>query len=67
MHLIPLPAPLTEPAARALERRLLTGHGVVVPVTCLDGWRWVRVSASSTTPSPTTTVSPLLWSRNWAE
>jgi selenocysteine lyase/cysteine desulfurase len=40
-----LPAVLDEPAARALEDGLLAGHGVVVPVTCYDGWQWVRVSA----------------------
>jgi len=45
MRLVPLPAELDEPGARALERRLLDRHGVVAPVTCLDGWRWVRVSA----------------------
>lgn len=45
MRLVRLPAVLDEPAARALEDRLLAGHGVVVPVTCYDGWQWVRVSA----------------------
>jgi isopenicillin-N epimerase len=45
LRLVPLPGELDEPAARALERHLLDGHGVVVPVTCLDGWRWIRVSA----------------------
>ena len=45
MHLVPLPEPLTETDARALERRLLADHGVVVPVTCHGGWRWLRVSA----------------------
>ena len=49
MRLVPLPAPLTEADARALELRLLEEHGVVVPVTCHGGWRWLRVSASSTT------------------
>jgi isopenicillin-N epimerase len=44
-RLVPLPAELDEPGARALEHQLLDGHGVVAPVTCLDGWRWVRVSA----------------------
>jgi isopenicillin-N epimerase len=48
MCLVPLPVPshrpLDAPAARALENRL-AGRGVVAPVTCLDGWRWVRVSA----------------------
>jgi selenocysteine lyase/cysteine desulfurase len=45
MHLVPLPAPLSEADARALETRLLDEHGVVVPVTSHDGWRWLRVSA----------------------
>jgi isopenicillin-N epimerase len=45
MRLVPLPAPLEEADARALERRLLGAHGVVVPVTYLGGWRWLRVSA----------------------
>ena len=45
MHLVPLPAPLSEADARALECLLLADHGVVVPVTCHGGWRWLRVSA----------------------
>jgi isopenicillin-N epimerase len=45
MRLVPLPAPLAEAEARALEGRLLDEHGVVVPVTYLGGWRWLRVSA----------------------
>jgi isopenicillin-N epimerase len=46
MRLVPLPRPLPdEEAGRDLERRLLTGHGVVVPATCHGGWRWLRVSA----------------------
>jgi isopenicillin-N epimerase len=45
MRLVPLPAPLTEAEARALETRLLEEHGVVVPVTSHGGWRWLRVSA----------------------
>ncbi|HLX48208.1 MAG TPA: aminotransferase class V-fold PLP-dependent enzyme [Streptosporangiaceae bacterium] len=45
MRLVRLPAVLDEPSARRLEDRLLAGHGVVVPVTCYDGWQWVRVSA----------------------
>jgi isopenicillin-N epimerase len=46
MRLVPLPAPLADQAeGRALERRLFTEHGVIVPVTCHDGWRWLRVSA----------------------
>jgi isopenicillin-N epimerase len=45
MRLVPLPAPLDEAGARDLERRLLTGHGVVAPVTYHGGWRWLRVSA----------------------
>jgi isopenicillin-N epimerase len=45
MRLVPLRDPLTEPEARALERRLLAEHGVVVPVTEHGGWRWLRLSA----------------------
>jgi isopenicillin-N epimerase len=45
MRLVPLPAPLTEAEARALETRLLDEHGVVVPVTNHGGWRWLRLSA----------------------
>jgi isopenicillin-N epimerase len=45
MRLVPLPAPLTEAEARALEARLTAEHGVVVPVTSHGGWRWLRVSA----------------------
>ncbi len=45
MRLVPLPTPLTEAQARALETRLLEEHGVVVPVTSHGGWRWLRLSA----------------------
>lgn len=45
MRLARLPAVLGEPSARRLEDRLLAEYGVVVPVTCYDGWQWVRVSA----------------------
>jgi isopenicillin-N epimerase len=45
MRLVPLLVPLSEAEARALERRLLAEHGVVVPVTCHGGWRWLRLSA----------------------
>jgi isopenicillin-N epimerase len=45
MRLVPLPAPLTEAGARALESRLLEHHRVVVPVTSHGGWQWLRVSA----------------------
>jgi isopenicillin-N epimerase len=45
MRLVPLPAALSESDARALERRLLAEHAVVVPVTDHGGWRWLRVSA----------------------
>ncbi len=45
MRLVQLPQPLTEPDARALERRLLAEHGVVVPVTFHGGWQWLRLSA----------------------
>jgi isopenicillin-N epimerase len=44
MRLVPLPRPLSEDDARALERRLLD-LGVVVPVTYHGGWRWLRLSA----------------------
>jgi isopenicillin-N epimerase len=45
MRLVELPAALTEPEARALERRLLGRDQVVVPVTFHGGWRWLRLSA----------------------
>ena len=45
MRLVQLPRPLTEADARALERRLLADHRVVVPVTCHGGWQWLRLSA----------------------
>jgi isopenicillin-N epimerase len=45
MRLVPLPNPLTGGDARALERRLLADHQVVVPVTYHGGWRWLRLSA----------------------
>jgi isopenicillin-N epimerase len=45
MRIVPLPTPLTEAEARALETRLLDEHGVVVPVTSHGGWRWLRLSA----------------------
>lgn len=45
LRLIPLPQPLAEPAARALELELLRNHRVVVPVTNHGGWWWIRVSA----------------------
>jgi isopenicillin-N epimerase len=45
LRLVRLPVVLDEKAARTLEDRLLAEHGVVVPVTCYDGWQWVRVSA----------------------
>jgi isopenicillin-N epimerase len=45
MRLVQLPQPLTEAEARALERRLLADHGVVVPVTYHGGWQWLRLSA----------------------
>ncbi len=44
MRLVPLPRPLAEHHARALERRLLD-LGIVVPVTYHGGWRWLRLSA----------------------
>jgi isopenicillin-N epimerase len=45
MRLVRLPEPLTAAGARALERRLLHEHRVVVPVTDHGGWRWLRLSA----------------------
>jgi isopenicillin-N epimerase len=45
MRLVPLPKPLSEGDARALERRLFADHQVVVPVTHHGGWRWLRLSA----------------------
>jgi isopenicillin-N epimerase len=45
MRLVPLPEPLAESDARALEHWLLEEHGVVVPVTEHGGWRWLRLSA----------------------
>jgi isopenicillin-N epimerase len=45
MRLVRLPRPLTEADARALERRLLADHRVVVPVTFHGGWQWLRLSA----------------------
>jgi isopenicillin-N epimerase len=45
MRLVELPRPLTEAGARALELRLLERDRVVVPVTYLGGWRWLRLSA----------------------
>jgi isopenicillin-N epimerase len=45
MRLVPLPGPLAEADARALELRLLRDFGIVVPVTSHGGFRWLRVSA----------------------
>lgn len=45
MRLVKLPEPLDEAGARELERRLLDGHRVVVPVIYHGGWRWLRLSA----------------------
>jgi isopenicillin-N epimerase len=45
MRLVQLPAELSDADARALERRLLHDHQIVVPVTYHDGWRWLRLSA----------------------
>jgi isopenicillin-N epimerase len=45
LRLVQLPAELSEADARALERRLLAEHGIVVPVTFHGGWRWLRLSA----------------------
>lgn len=45
MRLVPLPEPLAEADARALEGQLLHEYGIVVPVTSHCGWRWLRLSA----------------------
>jgi isopenicillin-N epimerase len=45
MRLVPLPQPLAEADARALELRLLRDFGIVVPVTSHGGRQWLRVSA----------------------
>ena len=45
MRLVPLPEPLAEADARALEGQLLREHGIVVPITSHGGWRWLRLSA----------------------
>ena len=45
MRVVRLPAPLTEADARALEVRLFEDYQIVVPVTWLDGWQWLRLSA----------------------
>lgn len=45
MRLIGLPEPLGEFDAREIERGLLDEYKVVVPLTYLGGWQWVRVSA----------------------
>jgi len=45
MQVVQLPRELTEAEARMLESRLFDEHGVVVPVTSLGGYRWLRLSA----------------------
>lgn len=45
MQVVQLPRELTEAEARALESRLFDEYGVVVPVTFLGGYRWLRLSA----------------------
>jgi isopenicillin-N epimerase len=45
MRLIQLPEPLGEFDAREIERGLAEEYKVVVPLTYLGGWQWVRVSA----------------------
>jgi len=45
MRAVRVPLQLTETQARALERSLLTNHGVVVPVTTHGKSHWLRVSA----------------------
>jgi isopenicillin-N epimerase len=45
MHVVRLPRDLTEAEARSLESRLFDEYRVVVPVTFLGGYRWLRLSA----------------------
>jgi isopenicillin-N epimerase len=45
MRLIQLPQALGEFDAREIERGLADEYKVVVPLTYLGGWQWVRVSA----------------------
>ncbi len=45
MRLIRLPEPLAEADAKALENQLFERHGVVVPATSHNGWKYLRVSA----------------------
>jgi len=45
MHIVQLPRELTEAEARSLETRLFDEYRVVVPVTFLGGYRWLRLSA----------------------
>ncbi len=45
MRLVRLPDPVEETVARALESRLFSEFGVVVPVTFHRGWQWLRLSA----------------------
>jgi isopenicillin-N epimerase len=45
MRLIQLPEPLDDEGARGLEHELLDRYKIVVPVTNLGGWQWLRVSA----------------------
>lgn len=45
MQVVQLPRELTETEARELESRLFEDHRVIVPVTFLGGYRWLRLSA----------------------
>ena len=45
MQVVQLPRELTEAEARTLESRLFDDYRVVVPVTSLGGYRWLRLSA----------------------
>jgi isopenicillin-N epimerase len=45
MQVVQLPRELAETEARALESRLFDDYRVVVPVTYLGGYRWLRLSA----------------------
>jgi isopenicillin-N epimerase len=45
MQVVQLPRELTEAEARTLESELFDAYRVVVPVTFLGGYRWLRLSA----------------------
>jgi isopenicillin-N epimerase len=45
MQVVQLPRELTEAEARMLESRLFDEYRIVIPVTWLGGYRWLRLSA----------------------